>query len=345
MSRLALHRVVVGVLGISLAVGGYFLIRSRYGAYDDVYHVTTELPKATQLLRVGTDVRLSGVIIGKVSEIRLAEREVEMLLRIESRYRVPASAEAYVDLKTLLGDKFVDLRYDSYNGPFLAEGDRIVGHVGPELEDVIATGAQVLRAVDPLDAATVVHELAIAAEGHGEDIARGLDAGTKVTTTFRRTLPEQVRSLIDFDVIFGELRFRTGDLGDLADAINQGVPVYASDEAHAQLRRSLEQVAFLATHLGDLLVLERDGWDRLIDDGDVLLQVLVDHREGLRGLVNGLSRYVMKLGGDPYPLFDGSAAAAFTNFIGGEGLEETIVQICGTVPPEIEDLIPICEAR
>lgn len=330
---------VIGAVG----VGGYFGLQARYGAYDDIYRVRVGLPRASQLLRVGTDVRQAGVLVGVVGDIRLKDRAVELTLEIDRRHRVPRSAEAFIDLKTLLGDKFVDLRSDSYAEPFLRDGDRIEGHVGPEVEDVLQSGVDVLGAIDPTEAATVVNELARAARGHGDDIARGLEAGAELSTTFAETIRDQIRGLHDFEVIFGELQHRGDDLNRLAEAVNQGVPVYASAEAHRQLRRVLDAVSAMAEDLSDLLIFQRPDWDRMMDHGDVVLQTMVNHADGLHDLVHGLSRYVFKLGGDPWPLPDGSGAAAFTNFMGGDDFASTVENLCGAIPPEDREQIPVCQ--
>jgi virulence factor Mce-like protein len=337
-----LHVAKTPVIVVAVGAAMFFAVKARYGSYGEYYYVDVQLPRAGQLMRVGADVRERGVLIGTVSELSLDGHQARLTLRIEERYRVPADAEAFVDLKTLLGDKYVDLRFDRYSGPFLRGGETLPGHVGPELEDVLETGVDVLGAIDPEAAATVVHELATGARGHGDDVARGLRANALLSTTFAETLDPQLRSLHDFHVIFGELRDRGVDLNALADAINQGVPVYASDSAHGHLRRALEALVPMADHFADLLILNREDWDRMMDSGDVLLQTIADRPQGLRDFVHGLYRYVYKLGGDPYWVRDGSALAPFANFTGGEDFEHSVGQLCGSIPPDERQHIPIC---
>lgn len=345
-----LFRKLTTVLFVTaLSAGTFFAVKARYGAYGDYYYVTADLPRAGQLMRVGADVRQSGVVIGKVSGMELVDRHVRLTLQIEPRYRVPAEAQAYVDLKTLLGDKYIDLRFDTYSGPWLRGGDRVEGFVGPELEDVVESGLDVFEAVNPDDLATVVSELARGARGHGETIARGIDAQAELSTSFADTLDPQLRALRDFDVIFGELEEVAPDLNFLADAVNQGVPVYASERAQASLRRVLDRVTPMADDLADLLIYDRASWDRMIDEGDTVLQTIVDHARGLHDLVDGLGTYVHRLGGVPPYLEEGSAAAPFANFFaeeegeGGGGFEEAVAHLCAEAPPAERERIPICE--
>lgn len=333
---------VVAVIVVVIAAT-FFAIRQRYGAYGDYYYVSVDIPRATQLLRVGTDVRESGVLIGTVSDLRLVgPQHVQMVLEIEREYPIPQDAHAFVDLKTLLGDKFVDVRFDRFEPPFLEDGARIPGTAGPELEDVVQSGVDVLEAIDPADAATIVSELARGARG--DDIARGLRSGAELSGVFADTVRPQLQSLRDFRVLFGELSQRAPDLNLLADAINEGAPVYASESAQQDLHRALVGAVVVANHLGDLFQFEREDWDRMIVFGDRVLQAVAERPRGLRSLVNGLGVYVRTLGGQPPGLFDGSAMAPFANFTGGTSFEETIVDLCGAVPPEERELIPICAA-
>jgi virulence factor Mce-like protein len=349
MSSLLLRRLVAwGSMG-ALLVGSALLIKYRYGHFDDFYYVTSDMPRATQLLRVGSDVRMSGVVIGSVSDIALVEREVRLTLQIQPRYRVPARSEAVVELKTLLGDKFVEFRYDSYGPPFLQGGDSVAGSVGPELEEVLQSGVEALDAINPDDLATVITELATGARGHGEDVARGLEANAELSELFARTLDPQLRGLRDFRLLFGMLKTRALDLNELAEAVNQGVPVYASERAHRDMIRVLDALVPMANHLADLLIFDEDAWDRMMENGDHILQTIADRPEGLHDLIYGIYRYVFKLGGPPPVAPDGSGRrmAPFANFFGGEGgheadFEGAIRTMCQAMPPDVEADVLAC---
>jgi virulence factor Mce-like protein len=321
----------------------YAGLRLAYGGFGDYYYVTADLPRATQQLLVGSDVRMSGVVIGQVSSIDLVDRHVRVRLQIERKYRVPANAEAAVALTTLLGAKFVNMRFDNYSGPFLANGARIKRfHVGPELEDALADGVSVFEAIRPDDLATIVSSLATGARGHGEDVARAIDANTELTRLFAKTLDPQLESLKDLSVVFGALRGSGVDLNNLADAVNEGVPVYASAQAQRDLHEALRALVPFADNLADLLILNRSDWDNLISGGDKVLGAIAARPEDLHRLVYGLYQYVFKLGGDPNYRANGSAQAGFVNFIGGNDPDETRQQFCDGLPPEIRVVVPIC---
>jgi virulence factor Mce-like protein len=319
-------------------------VKDSYGGFDRTYDVTMRLPRAGQQLEVGSDVRLRGVVIGTVDAISLQDRDVRLTLKIEHQYRIPRDARAYVTLKTLLGAKFVDLRVPgTFGPPFLADGARITAtHIGPELEDALADGVNVLDAIRPNDLATVIHELATGARGHGDDIRYSLDKNARLSTEFQQTLPSQLQALHDFRTIFGTLRNSGVDLNNLADAINQGVPVYASTKASEELHHALVAITPFARNLGDLLILNRAQLDRLMDDGDTVLQAIADRPGGLHDLIQGLYRYVYRLSGNPFILHDGSGAAAFSDFVGGNSDAETRREICYALPVDVRRRVPLC---
>jgi virulence factor Mce-like protein len=331
-----------------LGAGIYYSVSYAYGAFGDYYYVTANLDRSGQQLKINADVRVRGVKVGKVSGIELVDRRAQLTLEIEDDYQIPQSAEAVISLKTPLGAKYVDLQFDpSDSGPHLADGDVLEkARVGPELEDLLDDGVSVLDAINPDDAATLISELASAARGHGVDVARGFDANSSLSGLFAETLDPQIESLKDFNTIFGALKKHGVDLNQLAAAINEGAPVYASEKAQQQLDRALATLVPFADDLSDLLILNRSDWDRMFDTQDVLLGTLEDHKEGVRDLVHGLYRYVYKLG-QPIDKFfqvnDGSAGAGFSAFSGGNAQGEEEKQICAAFPAEVRDLIPTCQ--
>jgi virulence factor Mce-like protein len=335
---------------VLLGVGVWFSVRAAYGAFDDAYYVTVDVDRAGQQMKPGLDVRVKGVEVGKIAQIDLVEGRAQLQLKIEERYKIPQNAEAVISLKTPLGAKYVDLRFPAgTQGPFLADGDVIDNaHVGPELEDLLADGTAVLEAVDPDDAATVISELADGVRNNSDYIQRGLNANSDLAGLFARTLDPQLEALQDFEVLFGVLKEKGVDLNLLADAVNEGAPVYASEKAQANLDRALKALQPFSEDLADLLILQRDDWRRMMNEGDKVLQTVADRPRGLENLVNGLYRYTFKLGqpiGDEFMMADGSAGAGFTAFIGGNTQDEEVKQICTVFPPEVAAVLPVCEGQ
>ena len=345
------RKIALTLIGLTviaaLGAGIYYSVKWAYGGFGDYYYVTARSERAGQQMETGLDVRIRGVRVGTVSGVELVDREAELTLEIEDKYEVPSDAIGVISLKTPLGSKYVDLQFDpNTDAPPLQDGDTLASaRVGPELEDLLDDGVHVLEAIDPDDIATILAEVSEASRGRGDTIAAGIEANADLSDLFAATLDPQLQTLDDFVTIFGALEDVGVDLNELAAAVNEGAPVYASAEAQANLRLALENVIPFADNLADLLILNRHDWDRMIDNGDIVLGTIAADPEGLHDLVHGLYRYVYKLGGEIDPFFqveDGSAGAGFSAFIGGNDQEEEEKQICEVFPEPVHDEIPIC---
>jgi phospholipid/cholesterol/gamma-HCH transport system substrate-binding protein len=347
MTRRLAYVLIGTLLMVALGAGIFYSVKWAYGGFGDYYYLTARLDRAGQQMETGLDVRIRGVKVGTVSGIELVDRQAELTLQIEQNYEVPDDAIGVISLKTPLGSKYVDLQFDPTTGASaLQDGDHLASaRVGPELEDLLDDGVHVLDAIDPDDIAVILTELSTAADGRGDTVAAGIQANADLSDLFAATLDPQLQTLDDFETIFGELEKVGVDLNELAAAVNEGAPVYASAEAQENLRVALETVVPFADNLADLLILNRSDWDRMIDNGDIVLGTIAARPQGLHDLVHGLYRYVYKLGGEIDPFFsveDGSAGAGFSAFIGGNDQEEEEKQICEVFPEPIHDEIPIC---
>ena len=87
------------------------------------YRFTVPFKEATQLAQE-SDVRISGVSVGKVKSITLADDGLaDATIEVDSRYApVPANTRAILRQKTLLGETYVELTPGTRDGPTLPEG-------------------------------------------------------------------------------------------------------------------------------------------------------------------------------------------------------------------------------
>ncbi len=87
------------------------------------YRFTVPFKEATQLA-VQSDVRISGVSVGKVKSINLADNGLaDASIEVDSQYApVPADTRAILRQKTLLGETYVELTPGDRDGPKLPEG-------------------------------------------------------------------------------------------------------------------------------------------------------------------------------------------------------------------------------
>lgn len=170
------------------------------------YEVKMPFNDATQLAEQ-SDVRISGVNVGKVQNIELAPNGKQALatIDIEDQYApLPLSTRAMLRTKTLLGETYVELSPGSRRGPSLADGAtlpeaRIAQSV--QLDEIFRTFNPETRAAFQ----TWMQEAAVAIQGQGQGLSYAIGQFEPVFTELERAF----RVLSTQQVAVGQL-FRNG---------------------------------------------------------------------------------------------------------------------------------------
>jgi virulence factor Mce-like protein len=302
-------------------------VKAAFGAYAGGYRVTGTFDAAGQGLLTGSDVKVRGVNVGSVRDIKLVHGAAQITMRIHSDQKVPRDVIARIRAKTLFGEKFVDLdltKADEKTGPFLHNGDRIQHTEGGfELEAVLTDLYPVLKAIDPTELMTVITNLADGGRGLGENINRTIVNGAKVSDVFAKHDADTTKFLHDFALVSGQLATSADDLVGLADASNQALPILNDHEA--DLVTILQQTGRLSNDVADLLLNNKPFVDAALDGGTKGLQVLYDRRTQVVPLVIGLRQYVQTLTEViRIDVGDGTLMGAVKAILGG--------QVCGLLP-------------
>ncbi len=235
-----LTRVVAALAVVAVAAG----VVAFWPRGHDV-RLTAEFSRAVGLYP-GSDVRVLGVRVGEVTSVTPRGEGVEVRLRYDGSYRVPASAKAAVVAPSLVSDRYVQL-YPAYrSGPVMHDGarlgrdrtavpveldevsrslDDLLVALGPKganrdgaLSDVLRTGAANLagqgQAVHDAN-----HELsqALATLSGGRDDLFGTVSNLQGLTSMLATNDTQVRRLnADLATVSTQL---SGERDDLAAAL------------------------------------------------------------------------------------------------------------------------------
>jgi phospholipid/cholesterol/gamma-HCH transport system substrate-binding protein len=186
------------------------------------YRVEVPFTEATQLAQE-SDVRISGVSVGKVKRIDLSDSgEAVATLEIEAPYApIPSDSRAILRQKTLLGETYVELTPGSDTAPTLAEGDELAaGQVATsvQLDEIFQAFDERTRA----DFRTWMQGAAGALRGRGVDLSTAiasLDSFAREADSALRLLDSQalaVRGLVDQGgEVFEALSERQGQLSGL----------------------------------------------------------------------------------------------------------------------------------
>jgi ABC-type transporter Mla subunit MlaD len=136
------------------------------------YEIEIPFKEATQLAQQ-SDVRISGVSVGKVQDIVLAPDGKEALAKvaIQDKYGpIPRDTRAILRTKTLLAETYIELTPGDRGGPTLPDG----GTLAPAQVAESVQLDEIFRTFDPRTRAAFQswqQEAALAIEGRGEDLS------------------------------------------------------------------------------------------------------------------------------------------------------------------------------
>jgi phospholipid/cholesterol/gamma-HCH transport system substrate-binding protein len=261
-------RRLMGVAFIGLVVGLVALSLAFYlKVFSSPVTVTLQTDRIGNQLQAESDVKVRGVIVGQVSEVRpsLGGAEVILALDPEKTALVPGNVSARLTPKTLFGERFVDLVVPDDPSPErLGRGDVITqdrSETAIELERVLDNLLPLLQAVEPQKLAATLGAIDQALSGRGERLGATLVELHDYVSRLNPALPD--------------LR---ANLAELADA------TLTLDRAAPDLLDAL--AGFTAT--SRTLVEQRANLDRFFSSvtgtsGD-LLQYLAANRDNLIGL-------------------------------------------------------------
>jgi virulence factor Mce-like protein len=215
---LAFLVVLALLLGLSVA--------SYRKAFTDVARVTLETDTAGNQLQEASDVKVRGVIVGDVREVKGNADGATIQLAIDPAYldRIPADVTARLLPKTLFGERFVSLELPDDPSPErLADGD-VIGQDRSEnaieLQRVIDDTLPLLQAVQPDDLSFTLGAVANALRGKGDDLGANLAATGKYFGEVNTVLPQlqaDISGLADFAETYeGAADDLLGVLDDLA---------------------------------------------------------------------------------------------------------------------------------
>lgn len=259
------------------------------GAFGGPPKVNADLRNAGGSLVKGSDVKLNGVIIGRVSSISRAPSgggvRVSMAMDKSLLDRVPANVVARILPATIFGTSYVDLK-GTPGGASLKAGavvpaDQTQGTL--ELQDALDDIDSLVNALDPKELATAIGAAAIALDGRGEALGN-----TAVSLdSYLKTLTPQV-SLLRSDL---------GKLADLMELIQKVAPnlLDGTDNSLVALKTlvahksDLNAVLVNATNLANksdtFLKQNTDALNRFLKNAYALVDALYDNRGSLAAQV------------------------------------------------------------
>ena len=270
----------LGALFLAMVV---FFVWLTYAFFDkkfvDFEPVTVRASNAGVNLPENADIKLRGVIVGEVRQIKPTDDGVEMLLAMKPQLLedVPAGVTVQIVPKTLFGEKYLNLIPPaSLTGESLQAGDVIDRASVPiEVEQVLNDLQPLLTAVNPEDLSYTLTAVSDALSGRGAQLG---DTLVTVNSYLKKANPD-VPQLID-DLV---------KLGTVADGYTEALPelgrvlrntTFTGNTLvakRAQLAAFFDEGTALSNTLTDFTRANADNIPELASDGRVTLDVLADY--------------------------------------------------------------------
>jgi len=307
--------------------------------------VTAHFPSAISVYD-GTEVRILGVRVGKVTAVIPEGNSVRVEMEYDAKYDVPADAQAVIVTPTLVADRFVQLTPVYQGGPAMADGADIeLPDTGVPVElDRIYAGLQTLTvALGPNGVnadGTLDHFLKTARnafEGQGEsgnETLRELSAAVETFGEGAGPLFETVTSLAEFTTKLANndkvVRAFMRDLSGVSETL-------AAESNELQ-----EAVAAVADAVGSVEGFVKENRDALAKDVRSLttvMSVINEEKDNLDKALRiaPLAMANLKMSFDPYSQSQNSRFAIGGNLWTADALLCGIVQQIPNMPRPLRD--------
>ncbi|MDK1343774.1 MCE family protein [Streptomyces sp. 378] len=265
--RLRLYGVVfIAVLALllSLSVAVYRQV------FTPVVRITLEADSLGNQLDPRADVKLRGLLVGEVREVRAdgTKATLDIALKPEHVAHIPSDVHARLLPKTLFGEKYVDLVAPARSSARPIRAGDVISQdrtrVGIELQQLMNDLLPLLRTVQPGKLNATLSAFATALDGRGDRIGDNL---TRVEAYLRRLNPH-LPSLKEDIARFADVAEVYGDAApDLMEILRNTVTTSRTIvEEKDRLAAALKSTATVAGTAEDFL--DANG-DRLITLGQV----------------------------------------------------------------------------
>jgi phospholipid/cholesterol/gamma-HCH transport system substrate-binding protein len=237
-------------------------------------------------LRTGVDVKMRGMVVGKVTGIDGDADQVELSLEIskDQLYQIPSGVQARVLPASGLGTSYVDLTLprgvepgDALAADDVIQQDHSQGTL--ELQTALDSIDSLVDALGPAELATALHTLSTVLEGRGDDLGVAIDTLNRYTKRFAPVIP-RVRS--DLRLLATNLDAVARNAPDLLDATDDAL--FSLDnlvERRKQITQLLDGGLLLVQETDDFLTKHEPDYLHALSLSQTIVDAVYDERAGV----------------------------------------------------------------
>jgi virulence factor Mce-like protein len=295
--------VVALLLGLTIAVYNKSL------PWQSTDQVILEADRAGNQLVVPADVKLDGVLVGRVSGVSTAGQSARLTLQIDkSRLpEIPENVVARILPKTLFGEKFVQLVIPGQPSAQHLQAGAVITQdrstTAIELQTVFNDFVPLLRTLNPAQLSVTLSNLASAVRNRGDALGRNLSLVNDYFSRFNKDLPNFEHDIRALASAAGTYADATPDLLAMLRNFSVNANTFTvKQDVYAQFLAGSSDFARTATNVfgsnADRLI-------RLANVSKPVLDLYAQYSVVLECLPNGLAIYdrtrlEQAFGGGPY---------------------------------------------
>ena len=275
-----------------------------FDAIDRPYEIDIELQAASGIA-ANAEVAYLGVHYGRVGDIELVDGGVEATLKIDDGRQIPRGSVARIFRKSAIGEPYIDFQpppdFDHEGADeddFYQPGDTVPVEdtTNPiEFSELLRTASALISSIEPERAATLLHELALALDGRGDDLRQLTEASDTLAATFAERTDALDRLAVNNTRLTAVLSDHRTSLGQsLSDLAAVGESLRA---ASGDTQVLLDRGSALLAQVSDLVSDVRPSLDCLLGD-----LVIVNDRSAQPEQLAGLAEH-LDIGPAAYGLF------------------------------------------
>ncbi len=284
LSRFAGLSKVLTTFVVLALIAAVILVFTRNGTERTL---TVDFPRTNSLYK-GSDVRVLGVPVGEVTELKAKGDHVEVSLKYETDVRLPSDVKAVIISPAIVGDRFVQLA-PAYSGGAVLPDNAKLGidrsEVPVELDEIFKSLDDLNIALGPKGAnkdgafSSLIEDTARQLDGQGQQLNETLSNFAKLSTTLSNNKEELFGSVREIEQFVQLLRRNDSSVRSFFDSTARVSRVLEGERD--DLAKTLE---FLSKALIDVRKLVKDNRTTLrnnIDNLQSLAEVLARHNEDI----------------------------------------------------------------
>ncbi|MCW2761430.1 MAG: hypothetical protein JWR85_1631 [Marmoricola sp.] len=276
--------VILTLLGVTFVGARYARLDRLF--YDSAYTVSAHFDQSGGIF-TGAEVTYRGVKIGQVSDMKLTDKGVDVILSVEkSSEKIPSDTVALVGNKSAVGEQYVELQPKTDKGPYLKDGSEIATPetvVPVSTTEILTNLSNFVRSVPQADLRTVVAESGAAFKDAGPSIGQIIDTQSSFIETANANFDVTTALIRDSRVVLQTQVDKGSAIRSFAKDLALFSGTVADNDKY--LRSLIDNGSATANELRTFLEQNRVNLGELINNLVTNNEVVVKHLKGIRQLL------------------------------------------------------------